>query len=196
MTKPKAKKPLPLKIEYRPLRELVLDPRNPRKHSPEQIALLVGSIREFGFNAPVLTDGELGVIDGHGRIEAARQLGLDVVPVIELSHLDPEQKRLYKLAANRLAELASWDEVLLEQEMDELRALGADVDLVGFDDSELEEAEPDIETIETDAIADRFWISVRGPLADQAAALLRLRDLMKEFPAVEVELGTTQDVRS
>src|SRR6266542_3443662 len=96
----------PLAIEQRPLDALIPFVRNAHTHSPQQIAQIAASIREFGWTNPILIDGENGVIAGHGRLLAAQKLGLAEVPVIELSHLSPTQKRAYILADNRLAESA------------------------------------------------------------------------------------------
>ncbi|MFC4669432.1 ParB/Srx family N-terminal domain-containing protein, partial [Seohaeicola nanhaiensis] len=93
---------------------------NARTHSETQVAQIPGSIREFGFNNPVLVDGENGIIAGHGRVLAARKLGLAEVPVIELRHLSEAQKRAYILADNRLAEAAGWDRDLLALELGDL----------------------------------------------------------------------------
>ncbi|MFC4669420.1 ParB/Srx family N-terminal domain-containing protein, partial [Seohaeicola nanhaiensis] len=93
---------------------------NARTHSEAQVAQIAGSIREFGFNNPVLVDGENGIIAGHGRVLAARKLGLAEVPVIELAHLSEAQKRAYILADNRLAEAAGWDRDLLALELGDL----------------------------------------------------------------------------
>src|SRR5258707_8858943 len=86
-----------------PLASLIPYARNARTHSEAQVAQIAASIREFGFTNPVLTDGERGVIAGHGRLLAARKLGMAEVPCIELAHLSPAQKRAYVLADNRLA---------------------------------------------------------------------------------------------
>jgi ParB-like chromosome segregation protein Spo0J len=100
---------LGLQIEHRPLDVLIPYARNSRTHSDKQVALIAGSISEFGFTNPVLVDGANGIIAGHGRVMAARKLGLATVPVIELAHLSETQKRAYVLADNRLAEQAGWD---------------------------------------------------------------------------------------
>ena len=100
-------------IERRPVDALIPYAQNARTHSDAQVALIAGSIREFGFNNPVLVDGASGIIAGHGRVLAARKLGLAEVPVIELGHLSAAQKRAYILADNRLAEQAGWDRELL-----------------------------------------------------------------------------------
>ncbi|MEO3476017.1 ParB/Srx family N-terminal domain-containing protein, partial [Roseomonas sp. CAU 1739] len=118
-------------------RDLVPYARNARTHSDEQVAQIAASIREFGFTNPVLTDGANGIIAGHGRVLAARKLGLDEVPVIELAHLTPAQRRAYVLADNKLALNAGWDEDLLRLELTELQELGFDLDLTGFDADEI-----------------------------------------------------------
>ena len=100
--------------------------RNARKHSDAQVAQLAASIREFGFTNPILVDGERGIIAGHGRLLAARKLGLAEVPVIELSHLSPAQRRAYVLADNKLALNAGWDDDLLRLELADLRSEGFD----------------------------------------------------------------------
>jgi DNA modification methylase len=112
--------------------------RNARTHSDEQIAQIAASIREFGWTNPILTDGEKGVIAGHGRLAAARKLELTTVPVIELGHLSAEQKKAYILADNRLALNAGWDEELLKLELKELESVDFDLGLMGFGEDELE----------------------------------------------------------
>src|SRR5580698_4337120 len=91
--------------------------RNPRTHSDEQIAQIAASIREFGFNNPILVDTKAGIIAGHGRLLAARKLGLAEMPVIVLDHLSESQKRAYIIADNQLAENAGWDEYALRSEL-------------------------------------------------------------------------------
>jgi len=121
-----------------PVSDLVPYARNARTHSDAQVAQIAGSIRAFGFNNPVLVDGESGIIAGHGRVLAARQLGLKTVPVIRLDHLSEAQKRAYILADNKLAEQAGWDRELLALELGDLGDLGIDVGELGFDGSELD----------------------------------------------------------
>jgi DNA modification methylase len=124
---------------YKPARvaELVPYTRNARTHSDAQVAQIAASIREFGFTNPVLVDGERGIIAGHGRLLAARKLGMTEVPTIELSHLTPAQKRAYILADNRLALSAGWDEDMLRIELGDLNAEGFDLNLTGFDPGEI-----------------------------------------------------------
>src|SRR5450631_4696744 len=120
-----------------PLTSLVPYARNARTHSDAQVAQIAASIREFGFTNPILVDGERGVIAGHGRLLAARQLGLTEVPTIELSHLSPAQRRAYALADNRLALSAGWDEDMLRIELGDLQTEGFDLGLTGFDPGEI-----------------------------------------------------------
>lgn len=126
-----------LSIDYRPVDALIPYARNARTHSPAQVAQIASSMREFGWTNPILVDGENGVIAGHGRLLAAQKLQMDMVPVIELSHLTPAQRRAYVLADNKLAEQAGWDDALLALELGELRDDGFDLDLTGFDAGEI-----------------------------------------------------------
>lgn len=123
-----------MQIEQRPIDSLIPYARNARTHSDAQVAQIAASIREFGWTNPILVDGDNGIIAGHGRVLAARKLGMDAVPCIELAHLSATQRRAYILADNQLALNAGWDRELLALELGELRADGFDLALVGFDD--------------------------------------------------------------
>ena len=125
-------------IVHRAVDALIPYARNARTHSEAQVAQIAGSIRQFGFNNPVLVDGDNGVIAGHGRLLAARKLGLATVPVIELAHLSEADKRAYILADNRLAEAADWDRELLALEVADLSALGIDPGDLGFEAGEID----------------------------------------------------------
>ncbi len=125
-------------IRITPVDNLIPYARNARTHSDEQVAQIAASIREFGFTNPILTDGERGVIAGHGRLAAARKLGLKEVPVIELAYLTDTQKKAYILADNRLAMNAGWDDELLKLELTELKDADFDLDLMGFTSDELD----------------------------------------------------------
>jgi DNA modification methylase len=127
-----------LQIAWRPLGALIPYARNPRTHTDAQVAQIAASIREFGWTNPVLVDGANGIIAGHGRVLAARKLGLEQVPVIELAHMSEAQKRAYVLADNQLALNAGWDEALLRLELADLSELGFDLGLIGFAEGELE----------------------------------------------------------
>ena len=131
-------RPTNLSIDYRPIGDLIPYARNSRTHSAAQVTLIAGSIREYGFTNPVLVDGDNGIIAGHGRVMAAGKLGMTSVPVIELAHLSPTQKRSYILADNKLAEQAGWDRDLLALELGDLRDLAVDLTSLGFEAGELD----------------------------------------------------------
>jgi DNA modification methylase len=124
-------------IELWLIEKLIPWARNPRTHSEGQIAQIAASIAEFGFNNPILVDTKAGIIAGHGRLLAARKLGLKEVPVIVLDHLTEAQKRAYIIADNQLALNAGWDEDLLRQELVGLQNEDFNLDLIGFDDEDL-----------------------------------------------------------
>ncbi len=126
------------RIELWPVDRLRPYERNPRTHSDDQVARLAASMVEFGFTNPILVDEASGILAGHGRLMAARQLGLKEVPVVRLEHLSEAQKRAYIVADNSLALGAGWDEVLLGEELGWLRDERFDLDLLGFDATELE----------------------------------------------------------
>ena len=111
---------------------------NSRTHSDEQIAQIAASIKEFGWTNPILVDGDNGIIAGHGRLSAARKLGMNNVPVIELSHLTKAQKKALIIADNKLASNAGWDNNLLTIELNELLADNFALDILGFDKDELD----------------------------------------------------------
>ncbi|HEV7480455.1 MAG TPA: ParB/Srx family N-terminal domain-containing protein [Roseiarcus sp.] len=111
--------------------------RNPRQHSAQQIRQIADSVREFGFTNPLLIDADGGVIAGHGRLEAAKLLGLVHVPTIRLDHMTDAQKRAYIIADNKLAENAGWDRELLALELKEL-SLNFDITLTGFEMPEID----------------------------------------------------------
>src|SRR3990167_4387893 len=116
-----------LQVEYRPIGALIPYARNARTHSDEQIAEIAASIRSFGFTNPILVDGENGIIAGHGRVLAARKMGMSEVPVIELAGMSEAEKRAYIIADNKLALNAGWDLEALSLELAGLDALGFDL---------------------------------------------------------------------
>ena len=97
--------------------QLTLDPGNPRRHSKKQIRQLAESIKAFGFNVPILIDRSGRIIAGHGRVLAARALGITEVPTLRLDHLSSAQACAFMIADNRLAEIATWDNRLLAQQL-------------------------------------------------------------------------------
>lgn len=134
-----------LKVVYRNVSELIPYARNARTHSDEQIERIANSIKEFGWTNPILIDGENGIIAGHGRILAARKLGIEKVPTIELSGFTEAQKRAYIIADNRLALDAGWDEDILKLEFAELEKEGFELSKTGFSDEEINEMMADLD---------------------------------------------------
>jgi DNA modification methylase len=158
-----------LAVEYRPLAGLIPYCNNARTHSDAQVAQIAASMVEYGWTNPVLVDGDNGVVAGHGRVLAARKLGLHEVPVIELAHLSPTQKRAYILADNRLALSAGWDDEMLALELTALQDDDFDLSLTGFDPDELAEllaAEESEGLSEDDAVPEvqEVVISQRGDI--------------------------------
>ena len=141
-----------MKIESLPIDRLIPYARNSRTHSDAQVAQVAASIREFGFTNPVLIDAEDGIIAGHGRVMAARKLGLEKVPCIRLAHLSETQKRAYIIADNKLALNSGWDEEMLALELAELREVDFDMQITGFDEAEL--GEFDVVEAEMPTLAD------------------------------------------
>ena len=124
-----------MKIEQIPTEKLIPYARNAKKHDAAQVSKLAGSIREFGFNNPVLIDRDNGIIAGHGRVMAAQKLELKDVPCIRLGHLTDTQRRAYILADNRLSEIGGgWDEEMLKNELTSLLGDGVDIAGLGWDD--------------------------------------------------------------
>lgn len=126
-----------IKLVSRLVADLIPFARNSRTHSDEQVAQIAASIKEFGFTNPILTDGDNGIIAGHGRLQAARKLGLTEVPTIPLTGLTEAQKRAYVIADNKLALNAGWDMELLSSEIAGLGEEGFDLSLLGFNENEL-----------------------------------------------------------
>lgn len=159
-----------LTVTYKRVDELIPYVNNARTHSDEQVTKIASSIKEFGFNNPILTDGENGVIAGHGRLLAAKKLGLETVPTIELSGLTEAQKKAYILADNKLALDAGWDEELLKIELEDLKLEGVDLDGIGFSEDELDnllvseepsdESEPEVPEAKPDPVSKKgdVWI--------------------------------------
>ena len=139
------------KLELIETGRLVPYANNARTHSAEQILKLRSSLREFGFVNPILVDGNLNVIAGHGRLEAAKAEGIEKVPCVYVEHLTEAQKRAYILADNRLAELSDWDEELLKIELDALKEMDFDLSVTGFDDYEFQSSTVEEDNFDIDA---------------------------------------------
>jgi len=132
--------------------DLIPYARNSRTHSDAQINKIAASIKEFGFLNPVITDGENGIVAGHGRIMASQKLGMDEVPTGESILLTEAQKRAFIIADNRLALDAGWDDEMLLVEFEELKEAGFDIELTGFTLDEIDmlgsEWDSDIDVVE------------------------------------------------
>jgi DNA modification methylase len=198
-----------LAIDYRPIGDLIPYARNARTHSEAQVALIAGSIREYGFTNPVLVDGANGIIAGHGRVLAARKLGLTQVPVIELAHLSEAQRRAYILADNKLAEQAGWDKTLLALELGDLRDMAVDLTSLGFDAGELDallrsgEADPreeDIPEVPAVPVSRRgdLWVMdnhrlICGDATDAAAVAKVLNGVKPHLMVSDPPFGVNYD---
>jgi hypothetical protein len=167
----------PLAVVYRSLSELKPNPKNPRRHTRQQVRQIAKSITSFGFNVPILVDADLNVVAGHGRIEACRQFGWTSVPTISLAHLTPAQAKAFLIADNRLTENSEWSDRLLAEQLKELSLLDLDfeLDVTGF---ELPEIDLRIESLsDSDAVEDDPLDQIpaaAGPAVTQPGDLWRL----------------------
>ena len=126
-----------MQVQQYKVEDLIPYVNNSRTHSDAQVAQIAASIKEFGWTNPILVDGEKGIIAGHGRLLAARKLEMSEVPVIELNHLTPTQKKALIIADNKLALNADWEQELLKIEIQALSDDDFDITLLGFDEIEL-----------------------------------------------------------
>jgi len=126
-----------MQIEQLKVGDLIPYVNNSRTHSDEQVMQVASSIKEFGFTNPILIDDDGGIIAGHGRLMAAKKLGLVEVPCIRLGHLSEAQRKAYVIADNQLAINSEWDLDLLKIELEELDNFDFDLKLLGFDIDEL-----------------------------------------------------------
>lgn len=159
--------PWVLKVYERSVNELKPSARNARTHSPKQIQQIANSIKQFKFVTPVLIDANDEIVAGHGRVAAAKLLGLQCVPTARLDHLSPDEIRAYRLADNRLAEAAGWDKDLLRLELGHLIEIDFEVDLTGFETPEIDillngdETKRDLKADPADEV---------GPVAERAVS--------------------------
>jgi len=176
-------------IISRSVAELIPYVNNARTHSPEQVAQIAASIKEFGFCNPVLIDGNSGIIAGHGRVMAAQKLGMETVPTIELSHLSDTQRKAYILADNRLAEKSDWDDELLRLELGELQDLDFDLAIIGFDDFDLtideipaaltdEDAVPDVPEVPVTKLGDVWLLGNHRLMCGDSTSVDNMAQLM------------------
>jgi DNA modification methylase len=152
-------------VAARPISELRPHAGNARKHTAAQIRAIEKSIRVFGFNAPVLADKEGHILAGHGRVEAAKRIGLSHVPVIYLDHLTETEAKAYMLADNKLTDRSSWDESLLAVQLKELTelALSFDIDATGFELPEIDFRVQSLEEIDSIDRGNDFEVTTGQP---------------------------------
>jgi len=151
-----------MKIEYKPTADLIPYARNSRTHTDAQINQIAASIREFGFRVPVLVSGDNTIIAGHGRVLAALKLGIDEIPTVDGSDMDDIQRRMYVIADNKIALNAGWDEEVLMLEIEDLTNLGADIELLAFDPSEIKRADIDYSVLEDEDVKDQLDDMAKG----------------------------------
>lgn len=154
------------KIEQIAIDQLIPYINNARVHNDDQVLQIAASIKEFGFNNPVLIDKDNGIIAGHGRVMAAKRLGLQQVPCIRLEHLTEAQRKAYILADNKIALNAKWDVDLLKIELDHLVELGTDISLTGFSALDLQKINDDRSQQDLQDIADSGTGSSDDPTTD------------------------------
>lgn len=182
-----------------PLSQIVANPRNPRKHPQDQIDRLAASLKRFGQTKPVMIrKADHVLIAGHGIWEAAKRAG---VAELDCYVWDTDEKTAdaYMLADNRHGDLSSPDgdrvaSILREIDQADYLAVGFDADEVAGLLGDLDADSLIVEEIDTNMVDDRAWVSIRCPLASQARMLQRLKDVMADFPDVEVDLGTVASV--
>jgi ParB-like chromosome segregation protein Spo0J len=151
-----------MKITQKKVESLIPYINNSRTHSDEQVAQIAGSIKEFGWTNPILVDGANGIIAGHGRLLAARKLGYKEVPTIELANLTETQKKAYIIADNRLALNAGWDNEMLTIELAGLLADGFELEMLGFDPSELDNKTIDYDILNEEDLDDTMMDMANG----------------------------------
>lgn len=173
-------------IERRTLESLIPYARNARTHSDEQVAQIAASIKEWGWTNPVLIDEEGGVIAGHGRLMAARKLGIAEIPCIVARGWTDAQKKAYVLADNQLALNAGWDMDLLKVELGELQGLDFDLDLIGFEASYLsdllsndEEGDP--------SLSDNYSRKIEAPIYEVTGDCPLVSALLDDTKALELK---------
>jgi ParB-like chromosome segregation protein Spo0J len=150
-----------MKIQEVAVNKLIPYAKNSRTHSDQQVAQIAASIKEFGFRNPILVDG-VGVIAGHGRLLAAQKLGLDKVPTIDCSDMTESQKKAYIIADNKLALNAGWDNDLLKLEIGDLQEENFNIDILGFDISELNFTEVDYSILDDEDVSKQLSDMANG----------------------------------
>ena len=157
--------------------DLIPYARNSRTHSEVQVSKIASSIKEFGFLNPILIDKDNGIIAGHGRVMAAKKLGLKEVPILLVEHLTEAQKRAYIIADNRLALDAGWDEEMLRVEIAELEDLGFDLELTGFELAEIKSIDDGTFNDERKIDTEKYTAKIETPIYEIKGEKPKIEDL-------------------
>ena len=180
-----------MQVEQIGIETLIPYANNARTHSDAQVAQIAASIREFGFNNPVLIDEQSGIIAGHGRVLAARKLELDSIPCIRLNHLSETQRRAYIIADNKIAMNAGWDEELLALELTELTEFGVNMDLTGFTVDEILNLDGENEVNENDP-DNPYTQKITAPIYEPTGEKPNTEDLYND----EKAMGLIEDIKN
>jgi len=178
-------------VEQVAVEKLIPYVNNARTHSDGQVAQIAASIREFGFNNPVLIDEQSSIIAGHGRVLAARKLELDSIPCIRLDHLSDTQRRAYIIADNKIAMNAGWDEELLALELSELTEFGVNIDLTGFTVDEILNLNGENEGHENDP-DNPYTQKITAPIYEPTGEKPNTKDLYND----ETAMGLIEDIKN
>lgn len=182
--------------DVRPLSSLKPDPKNARRHPEQQIAKIAASIKRFGYVNKIAVRPDGMIIGGHAtKLGLERVGGYDPCEVRVVGGLTEKEYRQLGAALNKLPEGSSWDETILAEILAEMEADHEDATSIGFSENEVKRMlrgndDLEVKEIDTDKVEDEFWISVRGPLDQQALALKAIEQIMLKFPGVSVDLGT------
>jgi ParB-like chromosome segregation protein Spo0J len=181
--------------EVRKVADLKVDPRNARRHSEAQISQIIESIKKFGYVDKIIARPSGQVVGGHARLEALKRMGRVDAECRIVAGLSEAGYKAMGIALNRIPENSRWDGDILRGVLLEIQEDGENALSLGFSPGELSKIldEPDeleVNEIETGPVDDEFWISIRGPLAQQAHALKALQEVMKPYAGVTVEQGT------
>jgi hypothetical protein len=175
-----------LAIEYESVEALIPYAANSRTHSDAQVAQIAASIKEFGWTNPILIDGDNTIIAGHGRLLAARKLGMDEVPAIRIGHLSKAQQRALVIADNQLAMNAGWDMDMLRAEIEGLKLDDFDVDLLGFSDEELKDLFSRLEDESTSLDSDKYTTKISVPIYEIKGEKPTLSDIFDRKKTLEL----------
>lgn len=164
-----------LKVETWKIDRLIPYARNPRKND-EQVDRMASAIKEFGFRIPIVAKSDGSVVDGHLRLKAAQKLGLKEVPVALADELTDAQVKAFRLLANKSANWAEWDDELLKLELDELKDMDYDLDLTGFESTEISALFDDV--VLEEGVDDKYTAKIATPQYEPTGADVKLSDLV------------------